>query len=152
MDISFPMLTWTHFKWLMNKLNSPHTKSHCLRNLSVLLETILAGWEDETDYLIEVFQLSLFFFFLFTLWAQCFELDNFWSLMKFLLLLSRLNLALQQKQFVFHEKYLFPLKGSQNAFFKQWKEYRIGINQIVVFPNWSQVSFLLYIQTEFTMM
>lgn len=87
----------------MNKLSSPHTKSHCLRNLSVLLETILAGWEDEIDYLTEVFQLSQFF----TLWAQCFELDNFRSLMKFLLLLSRLNLTLQQKQFVAHEQYLF---------------------------------------------
>lgn len=75
-------------------------KYYCLRNLSVT-----ARRENETDYLTEVFQLSQFF----TLWAQCFELDNFRSLMEFLLLISRLDLALWEESSLLFMSNVFHL-------------------------------------------
>lgn len=133
MDLNFPMLTWTGFKCFMNKLSSPHVKSCCLRNLSVLLETILAGWEDETDYLIEFFQLSLFFFFFYPvgtmLWTG--QLQKFNGISP--IYIKAISSSATRKQFVVHEQYLLPLRLSQDVFQTRLREAMEGI-----WKNWNK--------------
>lgn len=134
----------------MNKSSSPHMKSHCLRNYSVLLETILAGWEDETDYLIEIFQLSQFFYPLGTmLWTG--QLQKFNGISP--VYIKAKSGSVTRKQFVVHEQYLLPLKPSQDIMMsskqglkRQWKVHkRIGINgRIEMFQNWSQNIYFSY--------
>lgn len=137
----------------MNKLSSPHTKSHCLRHLCTAGNN--PGWMGRWNWL---FNRSFPTLPVFYPVGTTLELDNFRSLMKFLLLLPRLNLAPQQKQFVVHEQYLFPLKASQNVFQMWLQETVEGIQKDWNKSNSSAPNlkpsffFLLYIQAEFPMM